>query len=233
MQFVGLSDIGPRRTRNEDAWFADAQQGLFIICDGMGGHRGGDVASAMAVELVREKFVMPSAPERIPEELRDAFLAANSRIWSAAQLDDSLKEMGTTITTAVIREQTAYVAHVGDSSLHLIRGGRIRKLTQDHTVADEMRRDGVMRGEEEKYRHVLTRALGVETAVEIDSFSFPVKSGDKLLFCTDGLGDVLNEEDILKAVKAERDLAKAAQRLLHSALSKGGSDNITLILVRL
>lgn len=232
MQFTGLSDIGLRRPRNEDAWFADADRGLFIICDGMGGHLGGDVASGMAVDLVQEKFVLPPSAEQIAPELENALRNANSRIWSVAQLDDNLREMGTTITAAVIRDNTAYIAHVGDSSLYLIRSGRIKKLTRDHTVAYEMRRDGLLPGDEEKYRHVLTRALGVDASVEIDCYSQPLKSGDKLLFCTDGMGAVLSDATILRIVRSEKDLERAAQELLQAALTQDGNDNITLILVK-
>ena len=231
MQFVGLSDIGLCRQRNEDAWYVDTERGLFVICDGMGGHSGGNVASALAVEVVRDKLVLPELPEQIADELENAVRLANNRIWSAAQLDETLLEMGTTITTAVIVQDTAYIAHVGDSSLYLVRGKDIIKLTQDHTMADEMRRDGLMRGEEDRYRHILTRALGIDPVVEIDSFNYKLVPQDILLFCTDGLGGVLSAKEIYQHIRDSKNLEGAAQALLEAALAQDGSDNVTIVLV--
>lgn len=235
MKAVGISDIGLQRTRNEDAYLIDLNRKLFVVCDGMGGHRAGDVASRMAVDTLDQQFSYNNWTE-VPDALHAAIKIANQNIWKAGQQDEEVREMGTTITAAVIDQGQIVVAHVGDSSLYIIRDQEIKKLTSDHTLAEKMLADGLLKKEEMRsnaFNHILTRALGTEYQVHIDIIRESVQGGDWILLCTDGLSNLVEPRDILALLENQHEPQEAAPDFVDMALSRGGHDNITIVLIRL
>lgn len=234
MRVVGISDTGLVREKNEDAFLMDEDQGLFLVCDGMGGHRGGEVASHMAVETISrsmEGFTSANARQQLVQGIEKA----NQAILKSGLENEDLFEMGTTVTAALVNDTQFTVANVGDSGVFIIRDGSIRKVTRDHTLAEQMLSNGVLKPEEMRdnaYNHILTRALGIEEQIEIDIFDEDLRPDDIILMCSDGLTDMLTPEEILIVVQAHsKDLDIAAQQLLREALGKGGFDNITILLL--
>lgn len=234
MKVVGITDIGMVRKNNEDAFWIDEVNGLFIVCDGMGGHRGGEVASRMAVEKVRLSLSNsdPASPtHRLIKSIQDA----NRAIYQAGQKNQDLYEMGTTITTALHAGNNLNIANVGDSGAFLIRSDSIRKITRDHTLAEQMFSNGMLKPEELRdnaYNHILTRALGIDVEVDIDIFELEVQSNDIVLMCSDGLTDMLDHKEIFDLIKqAGNNIEQAAEMLRGAALRKGGYDNITIVLI--
>ncbi|MDR1617303.1 MAG: Stp1/IreP family PP2C-type Ser/Thr phosphatase [Syntrophomonadaceae bacterium] len=232
MEFAVLSDQGLVRSKNEDNFLADEVRGLFIVCDGMGGHKSGEVASSMAVECIN-KFLPSSNVEINLHTLNEAVCEANKKIFDNSMRNLEFHGMGTTVTAAVVKGHDLFISHVGDSGLFVISDGRIKKVTNDHTLAEQMVRDSILSPrdiESSPYNHVLTRALGVEEQVKIDNYEEHLKEGDMFLLCSDGLTDLLSQQDILDLAKQEQSLQKIVQSLVFLALERGGSDNITVIL---
>jgi Serine/threonine protein phosphatase len=233
MRVAGVTDIGLYRKRNEDHYCIDTDQGIFLVCDGMGGHKGGDVASHMAVETVRQNLIWENMDDIVPNMLR-AVQLANESIYDKGQTDESLHEMGTTLTAAVISDDNMIIAHVGDSSLFHYRAGILKKITRDHTLAEQMLADGLLKHEElgsNVYNHVLTRAVGVEDRVEVDIYHQEILPGDWILLSTDGLTDLVKENEICEYLDCAREPQATAKALVDMALSKGGYDNITIVLI--
>ena len=234
MKVAAITDIGLHRKRNEDCYFINEERSFFIVCDGMGGHKGGDVASRLAVQTMQKHLSFTISAEIIPN-LRKAVKMVNEAIYTKGRSDESLFEMGTTLTAAVIRNGNMVVAHVGDSSLFLYKkDGRLKKVTRDHTLAEQMLTDGLLKKEEQPanaYNHVLTRAVGVESQVEVDIFQEEIMAGDWILICTDGLTDLVSENEIYEKLKSAQEPQATAQALLDLAMNKGGYDNITIVLL--
>lgn len=235
MEVAARSDRGRVRSENEDSLLVKPEPGLFVVCDGMGGHNAGEVASRLAVQCIGA-WLEDSKVRLTLEFLNQAVARANELVWQQGQENPEWREMGTTVTAAVIRKNQMLIAHVGDSCLFLLRDGVIKKLTQDHTLAQEMVKDGLIRSDEVKqsgYNHILTRALGVHPTLEIDNFEETLLDGDKILMCSDGLSDMLSDEEILDVLFEHEDsLDEAAAALLDKALAVGGYDNISLILLK-
>lgn len=233
MKSAGVSNIGLHRKRNEDSYYIDEAQGIFIICDGMGGHKGGDVASRLAVQTITDHLDLTGVRELAPI-LTQAVQAANRAIYRAGNADDSLREMGTTATAAIIRDECLTVAHVGDSSLYHFQAGVVTKITQDHTLAEQMKADGVFTNGDlplSSYSHILTRAVGVEAEVNIDIYQHKINRGDWILLSSDGLTDLVTEDEIARFMATASEPESAARALVNAALDKGGHDNITVIVV--
>lgn len=222
------SDIGRQREGNEDAFLAE--DSLFAVADGMGGHLAGDVASTTAVEVISAKAREVQGPGQIGDLVR----AANEAIYTKAQDDPTLRGMGTTCTVLMVDGQKARIAHVGDSRAYMLSDGRLKQLTEDHTLVSRMVSEGRLRPEEAAHhpqRSIITRALGVEADVEVDLSSVDVAAGDRLLLCSDGLSSMVNEAAIGEVLKTERDPQRAADRLVEIANEAGGDDNITVVVV--
>jgi serine/threonine protein phosphatase PrpC len=224
------SDTGRQRGSNEDALFARAP--LFAVADGMGGARAGEIASDIVVQTLQEG--MPpdgSAEERLAAMARDA----NERIHTRSRADEREVGMGTTLTAAFVGDGDIAFAHVGDSRAYRFRGGELERLTQDHSLVEEMLRRGKITEEEaaeHPQRSVITRALGPEPAVEVDTFTHPARPGDLFLLCSDGLSSMVRDEDIAAILREAGSVEKAGQRLIDAANEAGGRDNITVILFR-
>ncbi|WP_061215098.1 Stp1/IreP family PP2C-type Ser/Thr phosphatase [Syntrophomonas wolfei] len=236
MKVVGLSDLGLKRRKNEDAYLINESWGLYVICDGMGGHRGGDVASQLAIKTINDCFEKDLLEKNI-SLLNHSIQQANNIIWEQGNINPEWHEMGTTVTAALINGLKLEIAHVGDSGCYLFRAAEINRINRDHTLAQEMVDQGIIKTSEKRlssYNHILTRALGVERQVLVDNYELELSEGDLLLLCSDGLSDMLEENEILNIVAGfEDDLNKTASMLLQQALERGGFDNITLILIRI
>ena len=253
IQYAASTDPGRKRDNNEDNYLAVPELGLFLVADGMGGHNAGEVASAMAVETVKNESSGLPALDHKPswwrrlffrssinlnpvEWLHNTVTKANALIYESAQSSAERKGMGTTLALILKREQALLTAHVGDSRVYRIRGSELIQLTQDHSLAQELVRQGVMTEEEALYSapsNVLTRALGVKAKVTEDIIYHSVESGDLFLLCSDGLYNMVDEDDMVRIlVRGDLDLQETAQKLVEAANEAGGTDNITVVLVR-
>lgn len=234
MNWSLASDKGLVRPLNEDSLCAEPGLGLFAVADGMGGHRAGEVASRAAIaELVRYlKENLPLFPNPA-DALVSGVQAANRLVFHLSSSYRSLRGMGTTLTAALVRNGELFWAHVGDSRLYLLRGGELVQLTEDHSLVRELVRRGGLREEQARFhphRSVLTRALGIEPEVRVDSDRLVLRSKDRLLLCTDGLTEHLSDEEIAAVVSCAA-VAEAVGRLVEMALGRGGTDNISIILL--
>jgi PPM family protein phosphatase len=223
------TDIGRLRQRNEDSFLVEAP--LFAVADGMGGHRGGDVASAMTLETLGDGRL----PEHGPlDEVEERILRANRLVLERGEAERTLRGMGTTVTALVTEGDKAHLAHVGDSRAYLLRDGALQQLTEDHTLVQRMVREGRLRPEEAEHhpqRSILTRALGVEDELVVDKLTLPLLPGDRILLCTDGLTGMVDERDIQTVLERENDPQHAADLLVGLANEGGGDDNITVVVL--
>ena len=226
-----LSDVGRQRHTNEDSFFAEAP--VFAVADGMGGAQAGEVASAMAVEEFGNGHDDAKPPET---QLADAARAANRRIWEMSQNDRQRAGMGTTLTAVMVGENDVSVGHVGDSRLYLLRDGSLERLTRDHSLVEEFVRQGKLtpeQAERHPQRSVITRALGPESDVEVDTFTVPARDGDIYVLCSDGLSGMVRDEEMQAIIGRGGPLDSIARALIDAANDNGGRDNITVILFRL
>jgi protein phosphatase len=227
--------VGRRRRINEDRFAVAPELGLYLVADGMGGHTAGQVASELAAEAsLRAIRTLQDASVSPAEKLRFAVASANRAIFEAARERPELAGMGTTLVAMLATEGRVALAHVGDSRAYLVRGGRIRQLTDDHSVVGELLRRREISAEaarEHPHRHVLTRALGVRPGVEPDLAELSPAAGDVFTLCSDGLTTHVRDEEIAKRMD-EADPQAAVDGLIELANARGGEDNVTLVLLR-
>ncbi len=230
---AGITDTGRRRLRNEDAFICEPP--LFAVADGMGGARAGEVAAGLAATAFEEAGADvhgDSGLEALIEE-------ANRRIWERSVTDPATAGMGAVITAALVdtKTGTVTVGHVGDSRAYRIRDGAIEQLTTDHSLVAELVESGVLTPEEAErhpQRSAITRALGTEPAVSVDTLTVEALPGDLFLICSDGLSSMLEDDEIAELVSSvQREPAEAAEALVHAANARGGEDNITVVLFEL
>jgi len=228
---VGVrTDVGQVREGNEDSYLADSP--VFVVADGMGGHLAGDVASATAIEVIQRDIAEVTEAE--PDKLVAVLKNANAVIYGKAKDDESVRGMGTTCTLLVIEDSNAQLAHVGDSRAYLLRGGELRQVTEDHTLVGRMVSEGRIQPEEAQHhpqRSIITRALGVDSEVDVDLISLPLQEGDRLLLCSDGLTSMVEAGEIQDCLAAGGDPQQIADELVTKANDAGGDDNITVIVV--
>jgi protein phosphatase len=225
------TDTGRQRRENEDSAFARAP--VFVVADGMGGAQAGEVASKIAIEAFEAGLGDSGSPE---ERLAVRAREANRRIYDRSRTAPGAEGMGTTLTAAYLDDESVAIAHVGDSRAYLFRDGELTRLTQDHSLVDELVRRGKLTEEqaaEHPQRSIITRALGPEPEVEVDTYGFSVRSGDVLLLCSDGLTSMISEEQIAQVLGSAESLDEAADNLIQEANDAGGRDNITVVLTRL
>lgn len=242
MKYSAATHVGLMRSTNEDShcvfdlpsWPAM----LLAVADGMGGCEAGEVASALALQSVREfleRQQPPADPGGWGEVLRLAIRFTNRRVYGEASTAPGYRGMGTTLTVALCGRDRAYTGHVGDSRAYLIRRDSIAQLTEDHSLVAQLVRSGRLSEDEARYhpqRNVLTYALGTEAETRIDIQAHSLLPGDILLLCTDGLTSLVTDPEILGVVSSEGDLDRAAWRLVDLALERGGLDNITVLLAQ-
>ena len=229
---VGLTDVGRQRSSNEDNLFEGAP--IFAVADGMGGARAGEVASKMTVEVFAEKGANGDMP---PERHLEAIAKeANRRIYELAQKDESRAGMGCTLTAAFVGDGEITIGHVGDSRAYRLRGETLEQLTSDHSLVEELVRQGKLTAEEAEVhpqRSIITRALGPEPEVEVDAFTHSAKPDDVYLLCSDGLTGMVPDDRIAAILLSRSSLRQAAEQLIATANENGGRDNITVVLFRL
>lgn len=216
------------RRRNEDA--AIIGDGFFIVCDGMGGHQAGDVASKIATETLQAELT--SKPKSI-QTLLDAIHRANEKVYLLSRSEKQLVGMGTTLTAMLVEDEQVVLAQIGDSRAYLFRGGVLRQCTHDHSYVSELVRSGSISREDARghpQRNLITRSLGTDAYVEVDVFEIGRHAGDQWLLCSDGLTDLVLDIEI-QDILCSLPLEQAADALLDTALARGGSDNITLLLI--
>jgi protein phosphatase len=233
VQVAGRTDVGCVRTNNEDNFGYDIDCGIFVVCDGMGGQAAGEVASKLGVETVLEYF--RSYPPNT-ETLASAVRAAGTRIFNAALERPERQGMGSTIAAVLVGEDTASIAHVGDSRVYLLRDGVIRQLTTDHSLVMEQVQRGLMTPEQAEHssiQNIITRALGAEETVEPDVQEIVVSATDIFLLATDGLTKLVKSERLREIAYSASELEQACDELIQEARNAGGDDNITCLLLRL
>lgn len=238
IEFVMLTDVGRSRMHNEDACAADEASGLFVVCDGMGGAAGGEVASHLASRVFLDEARPQSSEESPAWRLDHAVIAANHAVYEKAVARPELRGMGTTLVALEIDDQNGKVwtANVGDSRCYRLRGKDFQQLTDDHSYVDEQVRMGVLTPAEallSPLRNIITRAVGSHEEVRPDVAAHDARTGDLYLLCSDGLTRELDDEEIAHLLQQCGDhLQTCADTLIHMANEYGGSDNITVILVR-
>lgn len=241
LKVFGLSDVGRVREHNEDSFMVDPDAQIYIVADGMGGHRHGEVASRIAVDAIAadlgaeesEAAVDPELPEHLGR-IKAAIETAQSWVQRAVEEDVSLVGMGTTVVGMIVRGDSAGVAHVGDSRAYRYRGGALGQLTKDHTWVGEQVGAGLLSEEQAKVhplRNVVTRALGGRGPVIVDVSEISLMPGDQYLLCSDGLTTMLNDEQIEQHLVDAESIDEACRNLIASANAGGGLDNTTVILV--
>lgn len=239
MQIFSKTDRGRVRTDNQDAYFAGkiTDDSVFaVVCDGMGGANAGNVASELAVRHISE-YVIRSYRDGMnmtdtEKTLKNAIVSANISLYDKAVNNAELAGMGTTAVAAFVKDGTAVIAHVGDSRIYLVNG-EIKQLTRDHSVVQSLIESGKITPEDAKVhprKNVITRALGAEENVAVDSDCLNLSNGDTLLLCSDGLTNFLDDKDIL-TVFQNNDISAVAERLVEEANENGGGDNITVVTV--
>lgn len=235
MKTFSKTDVGRKREVNQDYVFVSDQPignipNLFVVADGMGGHKAGDYASRFVVEDVKKELAV-SKEDGPHAMMKKAIESANHKLIAESKTDVKLEGMGTTLVVATVIEHTLYFANVGDSRLYVIND-EIRQLSRDHSLVQEMVRLGGLNAEEAKHhpdKNIITRAVGVKEKIEIDFFEYRLKKGDIILMCTDGLSNMVEDEEILQIVQSARDVVEAVEQLIERANSNGGSDNIGVI----
>jgi PPM family protein phosphatase len=223
----GITDPGRKRRRNEDAYVIEPP--LFAVADGMGGAQAGEVASRLAAAALKESGVERGGEERIVSVIQEA----NRRIYDRSNADPNASGMGTTMTVALVENGQVAFGHVGDSRAYLIRDGMMEQLTEDHSLVAELMRSGKLSPEEAEthpQRSVITRALGTDPDVDVDTFTIAAQTGDVFLLCSDGLTTMVSNETILDLVERNRaSMDKALRALVGAANKGGGEDNITVV----
>ena len=243
IEMVTVTHPGMVRSHNEDSIATDAAAGLAVLADGMGGYNAGEVASGIAVAMISAELkkalaansgeIDTATAERLVGE---EAVRANSAIFQAAQNQSQYAGMGTTLVIALWHDDKLVVGHVGDSRLYRFRGGRLEQVTRDHSLLQEQIDSGLITKEQARHsqnKNLVTRAVGIDPDVDVEVHSYPVQSGDIYLLCSDGLNDMITDEDMeLTLASLQANLPLAAEQLVQQANDNGGRDNVSVILVR-
>jgi len=233
MKWSKVTHVGRVRSVNEDFLSVRPDLGLFAVADGMGGHQAGEVASKIAIQCLEKELEVKPCGDDAANVLRQAIIKANKSVYEMSCRNTEYRGMGTTITACCFNGVVLTVAHVGDSRCYLIRDFNISRLTEDHSLVQQMvQQHQITSGEAmyHPYRNVLTRALGTSPAVDVDLVQCILYPDDLVLMCTDGVTEYLSDGEILDAIRG-KDTETAANAILKEALQRGGNDNITLVLV--
>ncbi|MFM1897046.1 MAG: hypothetical protein RLZZ385_2120 [Pseudomonadota bacterium] len=245
-QMSGLTDVGLRRESNEDCIHVDEKLGLVILADGMGGHQGGEVASAMAITAIRETIEASALREsgqspwqgrssaQLQELLAEAVQKANHRIFALAEADARYEGMGTTVVVALCTGQHLVYGHAGDSRLYRCQSGQLQQMSRDHSLVNELVDKGFYTEEQARQsarKNVITRALGTAENVQLDCAVTELLTGERYLLCSDGLSDLCSNSEMLALLQAHESPQVCCQALIDAANANGGRDNISVILL--
>jgi serine/threonine protein phosphatase PrpC len=249
IRYAAKTDVGMKRTHNEDYFSLIEDEQLFIVADGMGGHASGEVASKMAAETIGEFYARTRADEEvtwpykmdrslsyIENRLVCAIKLANLRIFETSCRDIRYKGMGTTIVSTLVAGDKAYIGWVGDSRVYRVRDGGITQITRDHSLLEDYKEAKPDMTEEEErnfpHKNVITRALGMRETVQVDIRAHQIKSGDLFLLCSDGLSGMVHDEGILQISAGAKSLERAVAELVDAANRNGGTDNVTTLMLQ-
>jgi serine/threonine protein phosphatase PrpC len=241
------TDLGLKRELNEDSYLADSNISLFIVADGMGGHAGGNIASKMSVDIIRQrvrearkagvlfsKDAIDNESPAVLKMLEESIKEASARIFEKSDRQPELAGMGTTVTLMLTHGKRAYVAHVGDSRLYRLRNGKFEQMTEDHSLVNEQVKAGFITSEEaqhSRFRNIITRSVGFESEVNADTMSLVMNPADIFLICSDGLTGMIEDDEIHKTIRKTR-LSQAPSRLVDLANRAGGEDNVTVVVLK-
>ena len=249
IEAYGRTDVGRRRKVNEDSYLVSPETSLYAVCDGMGGHNAGEVASRMAIETI-SAFITRSAVEKEitwpwgldanlsfdANRLKTAIRLANARVFQAADNREELTGMGTTVVTALVSGDTMTVGSAGDSRCYLVRGGELKQLTRDDSWVSAALGEGILNSddvERHPLRNVITKAVGARDAIDLDVLEHGLQPGDVVMLCSDGLHGMIGDQEIGKILKSSPDsLEETSARLVDAANEAGGRDNVTVVLLR-
>ena len=241
MNIVGMTDIGQIRSKNEDAFdfgFFDDGTAWSIVCDGMGGAKGGQLASSMVIDVVGSKIKKCYNKLMPVTSFENLFLSsittANVSVYDRSSVDDDLKGMGTTLVGAIVKNNEACIAHVGDSRAYIIHGSEIKQITKDHSLVQEMLDNGQITVEEfnsNPIKNIITRAIGINEEIEIDFDFVKVEDGDALILCSDGLSGLLSDDEIL-GIYINNEFEILTEKYIEKANENGGRDNITVVVMK-
>lgn len=238
MNVWGITDRGVIREQNQDAFahrVLEDGRVLAVVCDGMGGARAGNVASTMAVERFLESFLHPEDAAEDRERLEQAAVQANRVVYHRASTDADCTGMGTTLVAVLAGEWEAAVLNEGDSRAYHIARGQIRRITRDHSLVEDLVQRGELTREQARvhpHRNLITRALGSEPELRADYFRQPLEPGDVLLLCSDGLSNMLTDQELLEVIAQGGGLESCGRQLLERALERGAPDNVTAVLIQ-
>ncbi|MBV72191.1 MAG: protein phosphatase [Myxococcales bacterium] len=242
-----LTDVGRKRTENQDAFHTDQKLGLYVVADGMGGHAAGSVASKNAIDVFVNEVERRRAEisrfidgtvgrEAVSRLLEDAVRKAGEHVFQTAQKNKEMRGMGTTLSALLLTPSRGFIAHVGDSRIYLVREKDVVQVTEDHSLVNELIRQGRLRPndrQQERYSNAITRAVGVYSDVKVDTFDFELMTGDTFLLCSDGLSQYLRSADEIGNLLTNFKFSELAQVAIKMANRRGGSDNSTAVFVRL
>jgi serine/threonine protein phosphatase PrpC len=239
-KWAAASDIGKEREENEDTFIVEAEVGLFLVSDGMGGHRGGELASkivtedlSVMIETNLDKLKVGTA-RTIRSIFKRAIVEQNKQLQLESTSESGYKDMGATLVMVLLRDGRAYVGNLGDSRMYRFRGGRLAQVTKDHSVISELLDKGHIEPEEAENHEAqgqITRYVGMEEKARPHVRSFGVKKGDRLVLCTDGLTDMVNDKEIGSILRKQEDCKSACEALVKAANTAGGHDNITVVVI--
>jgi serine/threonine protein phosphatase PrpC len=249
IRYAAKTDVGMKRTHNEDYFSLIEDEQLFIVADGMGGHASGEVASKMAAETIGDFYQRTRADQEVTwpykmdrslsyveNRLVCAIKLANLRIFETSCRDIRYKGMGTTIVSTLVADDKAYIGHVGDSRVYRVRDGAIQQLTRDHSLLEDYKEAKPDMTEEEErnfpHKNVITRALGMRETVQVDIRAHQIKSGDLFLLCSDGLSGMVHDDGILQVSVGAKSLERAVAELVDAANRNGGTDNVTTLMLQ-
>ncbi|HZX96867.1 MAG TPA: Stp1/IreP family PP2C-type Ser/Thr phosphatase [Myxococcales bacterium] len=240
------SDVGMKREHNEDSFLVNEDLGLYVVCDGMGGHAGGETASRLAVQTIERELISarlradnpfkdqrPLAESPLAEALREAVEGACAAVFRTSRKNPELAGMGTTCISLLMQGDHAIVGHVGDSRAYMVRAGEVWQLSEDHSLVNEQVRAGLLTSEEAKHsrlKNIITRSVGFEEDVLVDVIGVETQPGDRFLLCSDGLSNLVDATEIRDALE-QADVADVPSRLVQLANARGGDDNITVVAI--
>lgn len=227
MDFYGKTHTGKVRPTNQDTFYIDAENNWAVVADGMGGHLGGETASSLTVDVIKESMA-------VKRDLKQAIKKANDAVYKKSIEDSSLSGMGTTVVLCKVDESNVTIAHVGDSRAYLVTDDGIKQITQDHSIVQQLIESGTITKEQAKYhpqRNLITRAVGTEKYIDVDVNKFKISQGEIILICSDGLCSYVDDNkmyEILKNYSTE----ESVNKLIDAANEAGGKDNITVVLIK-
>ena len=229
---------GRNRSVNQDCFLCEEGKigdfpNLFIVADGMGGHNGGDFASRFCIENVKD-YIANNTDGSIISTIRSAIKLANEKIREKAKMDATLTGCGTTIVLATIQDGILYIANVGDSRLYVFQNGKLAQITEDHSVVEEMIKSGLIKKEEARFnphKNKVTRALGAEPDIDVDFFEVKLENGDRVLLCSDGVSNMMDENILEEIVGADKKISEICRILVDTAVNNGGKDDSTVVMI--